>query len=372
MTVRLKHRWSITHNYLAGITTAGWYRLLCENKFDVDWVYWHRAAFITAASLINSLYCRREKRLYDAAVERVQITEPPLFILGHWRSGTTLLHNLLAQNSDRFAYANTYQVVNPHTFLSTEEVNSKRFAALVPKKRPMDNMELSFETPQEDEFAPCLLTLRSLYLGISFPRREDYYARFLTFRGVPREEVEAWKDGFAWFLKKLTFKYGRALVLKSPPHTARIRILLQMFPTARFVHIHRDPYRVFQSSRHYFDTATWYTYLQRPELEGMDERIIRRYTALYDAFFEDKTMIPSGQFHEVRFEDLEGDPLSELRVLYKKLVLPDFDTLEPKMKAYVDSLSGYRKNEFPELSPALRHKVAEAWHRSFDEWGYVR
>jgi len=302
----------------------------------------------------------------------VKITQPPLFILGHWRSGTTLLHNLLTQDSDQFAYANTYQVVNPHTFLSTEEVNSKRFAALVPTKRPMDNMELSFQTPQEDEFAPLLLTFRSLYLGISFPRREDYYSRYLTFRDVPRKEIEAWKAGFEWFLKKLTFKHGRALVLKSPPHTARIRILLEMFPNARFVHIHRDPYAVFQSSRHYFDTATWYTYLQRPELDGMDERIIRRYTTLYDAFFEDKVMIPSGQFHEVCFEDLERDPLNELRMLYEKLTLPGFHALEPKLKVYVDSLSGYRKNEFPELSHALRRKVAEAWRRTFDEWGYAR
>jgi omega-hydroxy-beta-dihydromenaquinone-9 sulfotransferase len=372
MVVQLKHRWSISHNYLAGLTAAGWYRLLRDNKFQVDWPYWHRAAFITVASLINSLSSNKEKRLYDSAVGRVKITQPPLFILGHWRSGTTLLHNLLAQDQDQFAYANTYQVVNPHTFLSTEEINGKLFAALVPKKRPMDNMELSFQTPQEDEFAPCLLTFRSLYLGISFPRREDFYSRYLAFRGVAREELEEWKAGFLWFLKKLTYKYRRALVLKSPPHTARIRILLDMFPNARFVHIHRDPYAVFQSSRHYFDTATWYTYLQRPKLKGMDERIVHRYTALYNAFFEDKALIPADQFHEVRFEDLEQDPFQQLRVLYEKLGLTGFQQLEPKLKAYVASLSNYRKNEFPELTPALRQMVAEHWGRSFDEWGYVR
>jgi hypothetical protein len=372
MSNRLKHRWSISHNYLAGITASGWWRLLRENKFDVDWVYWHRAAFVTVASLFNSLYCRRERRLYDAEVERVKITEPPLFILGHWRSGTTLLHNLLAQDTDQFAFANTYQVVNPHTFLSTEAVNSKRFAALVPKKRPMDNMELSFQTPQEDEFAPLLLTLRSLYLGISFPRREDYYARYLSFRDVPREDVDAWQAGFLWFLKKLTFKYRRAVLLKSPPHTARIKILLTMFPNARFVHIHRDPYAVFQSSRHYFDTATWYTYLQRPELDGMDDRIMRRYTALYDAFFDEKRMIPAGQFHEVRFADLERDPVTTIGALYERLALPDFHTLEPKLRTYVKSLSGYQKNDFSKLPLDEQRTVAEAWGRSFDEWGYQR
>ena len=121
-------------------------------------------------------------------------------------------------------------MVNPHTFLTTEEVNSRRFAWMVPDRRPMDNMRLSFQAPQEDEFAPCLMSLRSPYLGVSFPRREDYYARYLTFRGVPPDEVDAWKSAFLLFLRKLTFKYQKPLVLKSPPHTARIRMLLELFP----------------------------------------------------------------------------------------------------------------------------------------------
>jgi hypothetical protein len=291
-------------------------------------------------------------------------------VLGHWRTGTTHLQNLLAQDTDQFAYANTYQVVNPHTFLRTEEVHTRRFAWLVPSKRPMDNMALSFQTPQEDEFAPCLMSLRSLYLGISFARREEQYSRYLTFRDVPREELEEWKAAFTWFLKKLTFKYHRPLVLKSPPHTARIRLLLEMFPEARFVHIHRNPYTVFQSFRHYFDTAMWYTYLQRPDLPGIDDRLIRRYNVLYDAFFAERSLIPQGHFHEVGFERLERDPMGEMQQLYESLGLPGFGEFKPKLQRYVDSLSDYRKNEFHELDPAWRAKIAHAWQRSFDEWHY--
>ena len=294
MAGKLKHRWSLSHNYLSGITADAWWSLLRENRFAVDAPYWHRAAFVTLASLLNSYYRRQEERQYRDAIEGVEISQPPLFILGHWRSGTTLLHYLLAQDTEQFAFANTYQVINPHTFLCTEEMNSRRFAAFVPKTRPMDAMRLGFDTPQEDEFAPLLLTLRSLYLGITFPRREEYYGRYLTFEDVPRKEVEQWQAALLWFSKKLTLKYGRRLLFKSPPHTARIRLLLELFPDARFVHIHRDPYRVFQSQRHYFDTATWYTYLQRPEVERIDEGILRRYTTLYDAFFADRPMIPDG------------------------------------------------------------------------------
>jgi hypothetical protein len=144
-----------------------------------------------------------------------------------------------------------------------------------------------------------------------------------------------------------------------------------MFPEARFVHIHRDPYRVFQSFRHYFDTATWHTYLQRPDLRGIDDRLIRLYNVLYDAFFAERHLIPAGRYHEVRFEVLERAPIGEVQKLYERLGLSGFEKFRPKLQRYVDSLSGYRKNEFDELDHTRRAKIAAAWRRSFDEWDYL-
>jgi hypothetical protein len=127
---------------------------------------------------------------------------------------------------------------------------------------------------------------------------------------------------------------------------------------------------VFQSFQHYFDTAMWYTYLQRPDLAGIDDGILRRYTALYDAFFEERQLIPEGRFHEVCFEDLERAPVQEIDRLYDRLGLRGFANFKPKLQAYVHTLAGYRKNEFPELAPPLRGKIAREWRRSFAEWGY--
>ncbi|HEX7261393.1 MAG TPA: sulfotransferase, partial [Luteolibacter sp.] len=340
-----------------------------ENRFDVDPAYWHRAAFITLASAMNSWFRKKEERQFQEQVAATMV-QPPLFILGHWRSGTTHLHNLLARDTRQFAFANTYQVTNPHTFLTTEEANTRRFAWMVPKSRPMDEVELGFQTPQEDEFAPCLMSRRSLYLGISFPHSEDDYARYLTFEGVPREEIDEWKAAFVWFLKKLTFKYQRPLVLKSPPHTARIRLLLEMFPDARFVHIHRHPYQVFQSCRHYYDTAVWFSYLQKPDLGRINDRIIARYKQVHDAFFAQRDLIPAGRFHEMSFDELERAPMQAIHTLYAKLGLGGYDVLAPELQRYVDSLTGYQKNRFTELESPLRERIADEWQRSFAEWNY--
>ncbi|MEM9249661.1 MAG: sulfotransferase [Pseudomonadota bacterium] len=372
MTDPLKHRWSIGHNYLTGITFGRWCRLLAQNGFEISPAYWHRAAVITLASLSNSAFAAMESARYGEAIRRAPMPPAPLFILGHWRSGTTLLHELLAQDTEQFQFPNTYQVVNPYTFLTTERLTTRLFPWLVPETRPMDNMALTFTSPQEDEFAPLLMTLTSLYLGTTFPRRTDHYERYLSFRGVDPAEVAAWKAAFVTFCKKLSLTDTRPLLMKSPPHTARISLLLEMFPDARFLHIHRDPYRVFQSQRHFFDTAGWYTYLQRPDLNAIDEGILRRHEAMYDAFFEDLPLIPEGRFHEIRFTDLEADPVRVLAETYARLSLDGFAAFEPKLTAYVAQLSGYRKNAFQELDGLTKARVAERWARSFDTWSYPR
>lgn len=369
MPKTLKYQWSLGNNYLAGITAGDWWRLLRGNQFGVDPAYWHRAALVTLLSGINSFHRKREMALYHELIGATRVA-PPVFVIGHWRSGTTHLHNLLAQDTEWFAFANTYQVVNPHTFLTTEEKNIRRFAWMVPKTRPMDAMELNFQSPQEDEFAPCLMSLRSPYLGISFPRNADKYDRYLTFDGVPQCEVDEWKCSFEWFLKKLTLKYRRPLVLKSPTHTARIRLLLEIFPDAKFIHIHRNPYQVYQSTRHYHDTAAWYTYLQKPDLGGVEERIIRRYRDLHDAYFAQKHLIPSENFHELRFDDLERDPVGEMRLIYEKLDLGGFDSFEPHLKDYLNSIQDYQKNSFIHLNENERKIIATAWKREFEAWNY--
>src|SRR6185436_8984100 len=121
-----------------------------------------------------------------------------------------------------------------------------------PPKRPMDNVEWTMKSPQEDEFALCILCGKSPCTAWIFPKQREHYDRYLTFRGVSDEEIKQWQDTLMWFLKKLTWKVQRPLILKSPPHTCRIKLLLQIFPDARFVHIHRDPYTVFSSSRKTF------------------------------------------------------------------------------------------------------------------------
>jgi hypothetical protein len=174
------------------------------------------------------------------------------------------------------------------------------------------------------------------------------------------------------FFQKLTLRSGKPLIIKSPTHTGRIKLLLEMFPDARFVHIHRDPYTVFQSLVHTHETGLPFARLQNTRRVDWTERIIRQYKEIYDCYFDERPLIPDSRFHELRFEDLERDPVGEVRKLYASLGMPDFEHVETSLQAYLNSMSGYQKNVFPELAPDLRQHVANEWNRSFEEWGYPR
>ena len=355
---------------LGGITLGQWARLLRDNWRTVHPRFWPRALLISLQSLKNSLLIGREQRRFGAEVEKVAL-HPPVFVIGHWRSGTTHLHELICRDQ-RFAYPNLYQVSFPHTFLSTEAADAPVIGRLLTKHRPVDNMEWSVASPQEDELALCALNFQSPYMNLVLPKRPDDFAKYLTFRDVPAAEVAEWRRAFEWFLKKVQWRQGRPLVLKSPTHTARIRLLLEMFPGAKFVHIHRNPYTVFQSTRQMFLKSMAWHALQRESLHPLNAWILRTYEEMHAAFFAEKQLIPAGQFHELGFEQLERDRVGELRKLYEALDLPAFAEAEPGLRQYVDSLAGFKKMKHHELSPELKAEISTRWRRNFDEWGYDR
>ena len=110
--------------------------------------------------------------------------------------------------------------------------------------------------------------------------------------------------------------------------------------------------------------------LKKPDLSDLTPYIIRRYKAMYDIFFAEKGLIPRDNFHEVSMEEVEGDPIGQMRTLYEELHLPDFNVVEPVLRQYVESLGDYKKNEYPELATGLRCVISKAWERCFDEWHY--
>src|SRR3954454_4026024 len=191
---------------LQGMTLGVWLASLRRSGFAVDPPYWARGAFQTANSVGNSVVAAIEELRHGAAVDAVAV-EPPLFILGHWRHGTTHLHNLLALDP-RLAAPRLYQTLYPRTFLTTEAIVPKLGAGLLLRKRPHDDVDLGFDVPNEDELALCADSGLSPYLGWAFPRQATFYDRFLTFADAGEDATARWRASLLRFLKKLTLAHG--------------------------------------------------------------------------------------------------------------------------------------------------------------------
>jgi omega-hydroxy-beta-dihydromenaquinone-9 sulfotransferase len=359
-------------NNFSGCTFSGWRRVLRDNNFSIDWPFWPRAVLATLSTVPNSFLTFVENRLYGQAIEGTKV-ESPLFILGAWRSGTTHLHNLLAKD-DRFSFPSQYQVLYPNTFLLTERSSAWLMRRVLPVTRPQDAVKFGVGEPQEEDFAMCALTGQTSMLTMAFPRNVAFYERFMTMAELSQAELALWKRNYVRFLKKVTFKRGCPLVLKSPANTARIKLLLDLFPDAKFVHIHRNPYDVFRSTTHTWKTAGKWWQLQRTDYEddkAINEQLLRQTKILYDSYFAQRSLIPAGRLHEIAFHDLERDPLQQLSNTYEALGLPDFRYAVEPLVAYLKSLDGYRKNVFAALPSDLQKRVYDELQRCFDEWGYA-
>lgn len=354
---------------LCGITARMWGPLLRKRGATVQFSRLPRVLTVTMQSLKNSYWAGVERRRFDPLVSKV-VLQPPVFILGHWRSGTTHLHELMARDG-RFGWPNSYQTSFPFTFLSTEKSTKRWLSKFIPRYRPMDNMELTLSSPQEDEFALCAMTLKSPCVGWVFPQQRRDFEKYLTFESVSPDEVAEWRNALTWFLKKVQFLTKRPLLLKSPPHTARIRRLLEMFPEAKFIHIHRHPYRVIQSSLHALRIINHWHGLQGLGGINLEDWVVSQYAAMYRAYFSQVGLLSRGQHYEVCYERLVSNPVGEMQALYQAMALPGFESFRPALEAYLKSIADYKSNRLEELPARFRDRIAAECRDCFEHWGYA-
>lgn len=351
-----------------GMTFSGWRRLLKRNRFDVDPQFSASVYWINFISLVNSFYRRSQILERGLFLRRATVKHPPIFILGHWRSGTTLLHELLVLDH-RHTSPNSYQCFAPHHFVVTSWFAYRFLNFMIPAKRPMDNMAMGWKSPQEDEFALANLGLPSTYRDITFPKGRPHDPEYLTLEGVPPEELQHWKETLWRFLRNVNYQDPRRIVLKSPPHTARVRVLREMFPEAKFIHITRDPLVVFPSTLNLWTQLNKRHALQLPQSEGLDEYVFDNFERMYRRFEADRAAIPDHYLVDVRYEELIQDPVAQVARVYDQLELGGFDELEPRVTKFWSGQADYRTNRF-ELDDATRAEVARRWGPWMRKYGY--
>lgn len=338
-----------------GCDFFAWLRIMWNGGFRFHLPHLHIGVCTSLVTFGHTVLKYVHNNLYRRSISRTKIEQAPIFIIGHWRTGTTLLHELMIQD-ERHSCPNTYQCLDPNHFLLTEDLFRRWFQFVLPPKRPMDNMPVSWDKPQEDEFALCMMGQPSPYLDIVFPNDPSMEPGSLDLEGLPSWRRREWKRVFVRFLKMLTLNDPRRLVLKSPPHSCRIPTLLELFPDARFVHIVRNPYAVYPSTIKLWKTLAVKHGVQTPHHRNVEEKVLATFTQIYSKLEEGKKLIAPSRFHELKYEDLVADPMGQMKTLYDRLELGGFDELAPRLQTYLALNANYEKNHF-QLTDAQRQVI---------------
>lgn len=445
-----KSTFSLKNNALCGITLFPWLSILWNYGVYIDFIYIPRVIFLTALSLVNSALALIEWLLWESRIQATKLPDDPIFIIGHPRTGTTLLHNLLSLDTENFYTSTTFTVGFPSSFIWFESLGKRLFAGVIEKTRPMDNMPLHFDLPQEDELATNMLSGgKSYYMPLWFMRQEPMFRPYISFDGEEDSEVNdkghnkadisharaEWTKHFLYFMKKITLRYqlmqsssssspksksthpGARLLIKSPVHTGRVKLLRELFPRASFIYLHRNPYEVLQSSAHMADTAYWFCYLNVPTNEQIAEFILWQFQTLWRLYNKDACLVNANanainnendnendngnddrikhratrssrrrlsrksvkeartlakDVMEVAYkEELVGDTLSTLRAIYKHIgVKLSKDREQVLYEKPISMLSEYKVNSFVELPQHVEKLIEERWRGCFDAFGY--
>lgn len=346
-----------------------WFRLLIRHGMKVHFTRLPVALGVSFLTTFNSKMRIAQLALWGNEIKKTQLVQDPIFILGHWRSGTTLLHELLSVDG-RFATPSTYQCFAANHYLLTELLVTNLLWFLLPSRRPMDNMDAGWHAPQEDEFALCSMGLPSPYLRMAFPNGNEHeYLDYLNMHRLAAHDIEEWQDGLRRFLQGLTLHLKKPLILKSPTHTGRIATLAKMFPNAKFVHISRNPYDVVPSTIRLWKSLEYVQALQSPDYEHLPDYVFRAYRCMYDGYFEARDQIDKNRLIEVSYEDLTSDGVDVITRIYERLDLGNFADVR---QAVTDNISGrqsYKKNKHS-LEPALARQINEHWADYFKNFDY--
>lgn len=311
---------------------------------------------------------------FGKRISKTIINIEPVFILGHYRSGTTFLQKLLVSDK-RFGYLTNYDALFANTNLLLGRRMQPFFQGLInilKIKNPFfhNSIALLSEPTEEDDYLINKMSAYSAYWGLIFPKNWEKWLNGST-QFKNQKYTDGWKREYLKTLKYISFKSkGKQLVLKSPPNTERIYLLLQMFPQAKFIFLYRNPYHLYYSIKNMWRTAILpYYSVQKISDEDLDEIVFGHFEYLTDRYEEDKKLIPEGNLIEISYEELKADSFNIIQKIYSQLNIPDFELAANDLLLQLEKEKEYQNFSY-QFSDITLKKIEEKWGKYFQRWNY--
>ena len=326
----------------------------------------HMAKARVLLHTVNRLHYVEDRKRFpaiaDVAIER------PVFIVGLPRTGTTILHDILAQDPANRAPL-TWELMFPSPPPTTEDAATDpriaacqatipagdRYSELFKAMHPTGAL-LSQECVVMMGEAMCTPLFHNQFRVPSYEDWVDDEADFAPVYDLHRRQLQhlGWR------------KPGERWVLKTGAHLWGLEHLLATYPDARIVFTHRDPVKSMTSYASLttlvrsrgsdevdpFEIADdWTRRLQAKVAHGLEVRSAHEY--------------PDALFYDMYFHDFVADQFREIAKIYDAFDLPMTGAGADAMRMYiaehpkgVDGIHRYEPEEYGVDPVAVRHAFA--------------
>lgn len=241
----------------------------------------------------------------------------------------------------------------------------------IPETRPADNVKLSPDYPQEEEFSLGNMTYMTFYHFFYFPSLNDQlYEKYVRLHGLKEKAIRTLKRKYDELLVKATINLHKdRIVVKNPVNTGKIKLILDLYPNAKFIFIYRNPVITYLSTVKFFESLLPTTSLELYSNEFINEKIIQNYKHLMQDYLETRDLIPKENLYEIKFEDFDDNNLHYLQEIYDQLGLESWEEAAPQMKEYATAHRHYKKNKY-KIEKSELETVLKEWAFAMEEFDY--
>ncbi len=273
-----------------------------------------------------------------------QDVKQPIFIVGNFRSGTTLLHRIMAKDP-RFTGMKTWEIYVAPSIIQRKLVRwlmginrlignpieklIRRFEKALHQYSYMHRAGLN-EIEEDGQVFLHIWSTYNLFAFFPFPELVRNYIYYDE--DVPEDQKHLDMDYYQEVLKRHVYaNNGKQYISKSPTFSPKVKTIHEKFPDAKFINLVRSPLRVIPSSVSMFSNH-WQTYGEPGEAYPGPAKEIMQEQAKYWYLHPHQYLknLPNDQYVMLRYKDLVADPKSAIENIYQRFgieMTPEFEQI---------------------------------------------